>query len=282
MKMFYLQLRNELWKLFGKKRTYIGFGAFFVTELAVVLLFRYNHGARNFVIRPLERMGYPAEEALSSLTIAVSTLFPIANLLMPLYVSLVGGDLMAKEAEDGTLRMILSRPISRLRLLGIKWVAGAIFSGVLIFALAGCAILLTTIFFTPGGLYVVAPWEGIISAFEPGVGWQRFLLADFFLILNAISIMSLALMFSCFNMKPAAAAIVAISVVFLNLILQDMPALADLKEWFLTYYFRAWLNCYREVVPWWKMGQACCMLFGFNLTFFIIGCTAFQVRDIKS
>jgi len=26
--MFYRHLRNELWKLFGKKRTYIGFGAF--------------------------------------------------------------------------------------------------------------------------------------------------------------------------------------------------------------------------------------------------------------
>jgi ABC-2 type transport system permease protein len=282
MKMFYLQLRNELWKLFGKKRTYIGFGAFFIAEIALALLFRYNHGVRNFVIRPLERFGYTSDEVLSSLTIAVTMLFPIANLLMPLYVSLVGGDLMAKEAEDGTLRMILSRPISRLRLLGIKWVAGAIFSTVLIFALAGFAILLTTIFFSQGGLYVVAPWEGIMSVFSPGAGWERFLLADFFLVLNAISIMSLALMLSCFNMKPAAAAIVAISVVLLNLILQDMPALADLKEWFITYYFRAWLNCYREIIPWWKIGEACCMLFGFNLTFFIIGCTAFQTRDIKS
>src|ERR1035438_4376348 len=30
--MFYHHLRNELWKLFGKKRTYIGFGAFLLAQ----------------------------------------------------------------------------------------------------------------------------------------------------------------------------------------------------------------------------------------------------------
>ena len=30
--MFFAQLRNELWKLFGKKRTYIGFGAFLLAQ----------------------------------------------------------------------------------------------------------------------------------------------------------------------------------------------------------------------------------------------------------
>src|SRR6266542_2305227 len=99
MSMFYLQLRNELWKLFAKKRTYIGF-----------LMFHL------------------AQEYISALTVATFMLLPIAYILLPLYVSLIGGDLVAKEAEDGTLRMILSRPIARVRLLMLKWLAGAIFS----------------------------------------------------------------------------------------------------------------------------------------------------------
>ncbi len=40
MTMFYHHLRNELWKLFGKKRTYIGFGAFLVAQNAMLLTFR--------------------------------------------------------------------------------------------------------------------------------------------------------------------------------------------------------------------------------------------------
>ena len=68
--------------------------------------------------------GYLAQEYVSALTVAVIMLIPQILLLMPLYAALVGGDLVAKEVEDGTLRMILSRPISRFRLLFVKWVAG--------------------------------------------------------------------------------------------------------------------------------------------------------------
>ena len=43
MSMFYRHLRNELWKLFGKKRTYIGFGAFLLAQNAMLLTFRFTH-----------------------------------------------------------------------------------------------------------------------------------------------------------------------------------------------------------------------------------------------
>src|SRR5436190_20275017 len=108
--MFYLQLRNELWKLFGKKRTYIGFAMFLLAQNIITLVFRFSHASRSMV-RQLENNGYAADQFISGLTIATIMLFPIAYVLLPLYVSLVGGDLVAKEAEDGALRMILARPI---------------------------------------------------------------------------------------------------------------------------------------------------------------------------
>jgi len=108
--MFYHHLRNELWKLFGKKRTYIGFGAFILAQNAMLLAFRFTHW-RQEMERVLEGNGYFAQEYVSALTVAVVMLIPQVILLMPLYAALVGGDLVAKEAEDGTLRMILSRPI---------------------------------------------------------------------------------------------------------------------------------------------------------------------------
>ncbi len=40
--MFLAQLKNELWKLFGKKRTYIGFGAFVLAQTAMLLMFKYT------------------------------------------------------------------------------------------------------------------------------------------------------------------------------------------------------------------------------------------------
>src|SRR5438067_1991897 len=81
-------------------------------------------------------------------------LAPQILLLMPLYAALVGGDLVAKEAEDGTLRMILSRPISRFRLLFVKWLAGVVFSIVLVTVLGAMALAFARIWFPWRGMFV--------------------------------------------------------------------------------------------------------------------------------
>src|SRR6266550_6264965 len=153
--MFYLQLRNELWKLFAKKRTYIGFLMFLLAQNVIILVFRFTNGPRVSMIRTLEGNGYLAQEFISALTVATFMLLPIAYMLLPLYVTLVGGDLVAKEAEDGTLRMILSRPISRFRLLAVKWLSGSIYSAVLVLALGVIALGFARLYF---------PWKGMFVA----------------------------------------------------------------------------------------------------------------------
>src|SRR5712664_1328627 len=157
--MLYQHLRNELWKLFGKKRTYIGFGAFLLAQNAMLLLFRFTHW-RNQVERLLAGNGYLAQEYISALTVALVMLVPQILLLLPLYAALVGGDLVAKEAEDGTLRMILSRPISRFRLLFVKWLAGVIFCAVLVIVLGGTALCFARFWFPWRGLFV--SWPGMV------------------------------------------------------------------------------------------------------------------------
>ncbi len=278
--MFYLQLRNELWKLFGKKRTYIGFGAFLVAQTIVVLLFRYSRASHGMV-QQLERNGYSAQEFISSLTVATVMLLPIAYVLLPLYVTLVGGDLVAKEAEDGTLRMILSRPISRYRLLLVKWVAGSIFSALLVLALGLLGEFLASLFFHWGGMFAFVPGE-MFSVLEPGAGLKHYLAAHVFLIAKACTLFTLAFMFSSFNIKPAAATILALSVFFVSWVLMNIPFLKDLQEWFFTYHLNIWQSMLLSPVPWPKVFMSLSLLAGFNLSFLVIGCTAFQVRDIKS
>src|SRR5262249_49339045 len=148
--MFLRHLRNELWKLFGKKRTYIGFGAFLLAQMTMLLIFRFTHWQSN-IEALLAGNGYLAKDYLSALTVALIMLFPQTVLLMPLYTSLIGGDLVAKEVEDGTLRMILARPVSRFRVLLVKWLAGVIFSCVLVVVLGGSALGCARLWF---------PWRG--------------------------------------------------------------------------------------------------------------------------
>ena len=279
--MFFAQLPHELWKLFGKKRTYIGFGAFVLVQSAMLLMFKYTRWQSQFE-RLLSGNGYLASEYISALTVAVVMLLPQILLLLPLYVALVGGDLVAKEAEDGTLRMILSRPISRVRLLFVKWMAGIIFSLVLVFSLGALALGFARLFFPWKGMFVFAQMNSTFGIFPPGEGLMLYAFSHLFVVVNAITILSVAFMFSCGNMKPAAATILALSYMFVNMVMQHIPFFEQYQNWFITHHFECWLLVFQNPTPWAQIFQSELILLAISATAFIIGAMIFQVRDIKS
>jgi ABC-2 type transport system permease protein len=277
--MFIHQLRFELWKLFGKKRTYIGFLMLLLAQNFVVVAFHY-HGSKRLG-ELLEKNGFDPKPYISSLTLSVVMMLPISFLLLPLYTALIGGDLVAKEAEDGTLRMILSRPLSRFRLLFLKWTAGNIFSILLVMALGSFGFLFASMWFPWGHMFAGGP-PLPFALFEPGPGFERYLLAQLCLIPEACTMMTLAFMFSCFNMKPAAATILALSMYFMFIIIQQIPFFADFREYLITYHMEIWREVLAAKIAWWKIGQSFSFLVGYNVTFLVVGFTAFQLRDIKS
>jgi ABC-2 type transport system permease protein len=278
--MFRAQLKNELWKLFGKKRTYIGFGAFILAQTAMLLAFKFTRWQSD-VERMLSGNGYLATEFISALTVSVVMLMPQIILLLPLYVALVGGDLVAKESEDGTLRMILSRPISRVRLLGVKWVAGIVFAMVLVLVLGATALTFATVFFPWKGMFVFIPGQAF-SVLSANEGFARFAFAHVFLAVNAGAVLSIAFMFSCFNMKPAAATILALSYLFVNLVMEGIPFFDRFDNWFITHHFRCWLLVFQDPIPWARIFESETLLLAACATVFVVGATAFHVRDIKS
>ena len=208
-------------------------------------------------------------------------IIPQVMLLMPLYAALVGGDLVAKEAEDGTLRMILARPISRIRLLSMKYLAGVIFAIVLVLALGATALIFARIWFPWKSMFVFAPGM-VFSALSPAAGLKLFVCSHLIMAVNASVIVGLAFMFSCFNMKPAAATILALSYLFLNLVMEAIPFFDRFEDFLLPHHFRSWLLVYSDPTPWAQMGESMCILLAFNVTTFLIGAAAFQIRDIKS
>ncbi|HUC83716.1 MAG TPA: ABC transporter permease subunit [Candidatus Acidoferrales bacterium] len=280
--MLLAQLKNELWKLFGKKRTYIGFGAFVLAQTAMLLMFKYRHGP-TFLERILAANGYLASEYISALTVALVMLIPQLALLMPLYVTLVGGDMVAKEVEDGSMRMILSRPISRVRLLFVKWIAGAIFSAVLVLVLGVVALGFARLLFPWKGMFVFAEDPSpVFGLFVASDGLKLYAFSHLFMAVNAVAMFSVASMFSCFNMKPAAATILALSYLLMSLVMEHIPFFESYQRWFITRHMESWVLVFQSPVPWPQLLQSQIILLATSATAFVIGALAFQVRDIKT
>jgi ABC-2 type transport system permease protein len=280
--MFYYQLKSELWKLFGKKRTYIGFVMLMLAQLLIVILLRFYEPARQSLMSTIDRSGFGGQQYLSMLTMATFLVVMLAYTLLPLYLALVGGEMVSKEVEDGTLRMILARPVSRVRLLGLKWLAAFVFSILLVVVLALGGMLFCGMFFSVGGgLFAQMPDQDF-GIFNFADGLRHFLLAHLVMIAKAGTVMSMAFMFSCFKMKPAAAAIMTLSIFLIDRVVMEIPYFHDLKKDFIGYHLNAWQLVLQPHIPWWQVGESLGILFGLSLTFLIIGVSAFQLRDIKS
>lgn len=281
--IFFQQLRGELLKLFSRRRTYMGYAVFLLMEALLLFVFKLD-GSQRQMRMLLERNGFGFDNYYSSLTITYWIMGFSMFLLGSIYFALVAGDIVAKEAEDGNLRLVLARPVSRLRLLTVKYAAISIYtiSFVIFVGITGYLMAIAALG-THGGLFV---WNykmkvfAVFPAWGPGI--TRIAFAAVGIGISMITLSSIAFFFSCLRIKPAAATIMALSVLFVDLVLQEFPFFKPYEEWFVTWRMSAWVFTLENHISWPKLAEAYAFLAGLDATLFVCAWFAFQIRDFKT
>lgn len=282
MRLLLWQWRAEWLKLLARKRTYIGFGAFVVLEV-VLLLVSQRQGPETFYRRLIARQGGAFEEYFSALTLGFIVLAFSAALLGSIYLALVSGDIVAKESEDGNLRLLLARPVSRLRLLAVKYATCTCYAWLLIQFIAWSAFALG-VFMRGwgGGMFVFAPEQGIAELWDWEEGMRRYALGSVFLGASMTTVSSVAFFFSCFRIKPAAATIAALSYMLVDTILLRTNLLKSYEHLLITNYLETWTRIYVDPAPWALIIRNYSVILAVNLSLFALGAAWFESRDLKS
>lgn len=278
--MIFRQFLGELRKLFSRKRTWMGFGVFLALELLIGGLFQIP-SARETFRTLIESRGRSFDDYYSGLTLALLTMRTTTFFIGTLFLAMVAGEVVAKEVEDGSLRMLLCRPVSRFRVLAIKYVTVSLYAVVLVafIHLAGLGIGLL---YAGTGSFFAFGFQDHVSAFHPfHEGLIRYLGALPLLALGLVTMTSLGFMFSCFNMKPAAATVAALSLLFTDLTLRAIPFFGSLEGWFITARMGAWLGVFQPIVPWRSMAHDYILLLALDASCFVIGWLGFELRDLK-
>src|SRR4029453_3002357 len=137
-------LRIKLYKIFKRPRTYIAFGVITVIILLVQVALKF--GGREYIGIMMsglnESFEVPTEEILNGYLVC----FIILNLLLihiPILVALVAGDAVAGEATMGTLRLLASKPVSRIKLLVVKFIASVFYTMILLLWVAVLSLFLS-------------------------------------------------------------------------------------------------------------------------------------------
>jgi ABC-2 type transport system permease protein len=281
--LFLQQLRGELQKLLARPRTWIGYGAFLIMEALILCVYKLERSQQH-MRGIIERNGLEFGSYYSSLTITFTIMLLSMFLLGSIYFALVAGDIVAKENEDGNLRMVFSRPISRLRLLLVKYTAVSLytFSFVFFVGITGYLMAVAAVGWQ-GGLFVMEPKMKVFAAYpEWWEGASRLALSAAGIGLSMITLSSIAFMFSCLKIKPAAATIVTLTILFVDMILQNFPFFKPYESFFITWRMGNWIFLMEQNIPWPKLTESYALLGGLNITLFVIGWTSFQLRDFKT
>lgn len=280
MPLILTQLRWELQKLFSRPRTYLGFAGFLAFEFVLLILLQRDD-VRGVVRKLIEKAGYTYAENFTGPTIANLILNYTLILLGGVYLALVSGDIVSKEIEDGTMRMVLARPVPRWRVLLLKLVACFIYTGVLIVFVAVTSLLIGLAFEGPGNLFVIVDEQSAVAyAFQDGL-MVYFFGALPLLTLAIFTVTAIAFMLSCFNIKPAAATVATMSIFTADTLLRDAPFLAKIRDWFLASRITSWAHIYDERVPWPMLYRNFSELLVLDVVVILIGWWSFSRRDLK-
>lgn len=238
-------LQIELFKIFKRPRTYIAFGA----VAAIVFLFQVGlkfdgKSYLDLILNDLKDTFEVTDEFKDRLLNGYFICFAILNILliqMPLLVALIAGDAIAGEANMGTLRLSLTRPVSRTEYMLVKFMASVIYTLILLIWLAILALFGSMLIFGTNTL-VIFRSEGIEMMNSFDVLW-RYVAAFGYAAVALTTVSALAFLLSVFAENSIGPIIATMSIVIVFTILSEMNIpIYDktVKPYLFTTHMVAW------------------------------------------
>ncbi|HEY2722083.1 MAG TPA: ABC transporter permease subunit, partial [Chitinophagaceae bacterium] len=133
-------LKIELFKIFKRPRTYIAFGAIAIVVFLFQIAMWYDGITYIDLVLSNINISFDFSRLFKHRILnGYFICFAILNILliqMPLLVALVSGDSIAGEANMGTLRLSLTKPVSRVRYMIVKFLASFVYTVALLLFLA--------------------------------------------------------------------------------------------------------------------------------------------------
>lgn len=263
-------LRLEITKLRHQKRTWFGYAALsLVVVVGTVALALSDHWEMGDEDLPIIAAIFD-----NGLAVPIVALMFLSPFLLPLTAAMAGAFTIAGEAEAGTLRTILARPVSRGSLLAAKGAVSVLYVASALALVFSVALIAGQIAF---GIHRLS-----VPFFSFGVGdiLARTAGAYALSLVAMTVVLVLAMLVSTLANSSLTAAIVSLVLVMALQVVIVFDFFAFLRPWLFTHYFLAWPALFVRPVEWievWK-ALACCT--AWTALFSGLAWLRFRRRDI--
>jgi ABC-2 type transport system permease protein len=233
-------IQIELFKIFRRPRTYIAFAA--ITGLIGIIQFGLMLDGNSYV-------DFMMRDITSSITVEGKILngyqvcYIVLQVLLvhvPLLIALVAADMISGEANMGTLRIMLTKPISRTRFLLAKFMATVAYTLMLLVWLAVLALFLNMILFGTDDLFLLKS-QYVVLLKKDDIFW-RYVWAFGFAALAMTTVASLGFLFSLFAENSIGPIVATMSVIIFFTILStlNIPVFNKIKPFLFTTHMIGW------------------------------------------
>lgn len=232
---------SELRLMFGRPRNLALLGVLAIAGVffGIVLRLTINSGGSGGFPFLNQLAGNGVFLALVMLALTVS--LP----LLPLAVAVVSGDAIAGEAGHGTLRVLLTVPAGRTRLLVVKYAAILVFSLAACLLIAVVSLIMGLILFHTGPVTLLSG-----NTISLGAGVLRVLVVTAYLAIAMTSFAAIGLAASTLTQHPVGAIAGLLVLAIGSEICDQLPQLSAIHSFLPTHYWLAWDGLFRSPVDW--------------------------------
>jgi ABC-2 type transport system permease protein len=213
----------------------------------------------------------------NGLFLAFAALTACLPVFLPLAVAVVGGDAIAGEASAGTLRYLLTVPVSRGRLLAVKaigvcaYIVGAVGLVCLVGIITGSALFgVHDVVLLSGD--TVSQWDGLLRTLGVCV----------FVFCDLLGLAAMALFFSTMTEVPVGAMAATIGSAIAFTVLDAIPALNGLKPLLLTHHWLGFADLVRGQVDLWATAQQLALPLAYTAIFGSLAWARITSADVTS
>jgi ABC-2 type transport system permease protein len=239
-------LQIELFKISKRPRTYIAFAA--ITAIVLIFQFAFKADGKSYMNLMLQNVQDNFELDRANAINGYFMCYIILNTLLvqvPILVALIAGDAISGEANMGTLRLIMSKPISRTQLIMVKFLASFLFTVFLLLWMAVLALFVSLLIFGADDMLIFrvrGEESQILQITKDDILWRYFAAFGYAAIALTV-IASLGILFSVFAENSIGPIVATVCLVlFLTIVSNiNVPIIEkNIKPWLFTSYMVGW------------------------------------------
>lgn len=272
-------VRGWAWRFFwsevrliaGRRRNQAGLAV--LAAVPVVIAFAVKASSP----RPGRGPDFLASITSNGLFVALTALSVEIAMFLPLAIAMLCGDAIAGEANQGTLRYLLTVPVTRTRLLLVKY-ASLVFG-----ALWGVSLVAVTGVLVGAALFGVGPMTTLSGSqldFLPALG--RLGLVVLYLTACLAALAAVGLFVSTLTEQPMAATISVMIVVILSWVLDGVPQVAWLHPWLIVHEWMSFGDLLRDPVSLDTAGRGLWVALGYAVVFLAAAWARLTTKDVTS